>query len=91
MAIARNKAKVATNKAIEEFGIAAETRSSVPIPDDASAEHTGPKTALIRWKGGESLRDRIKEYSRRERFSEQEIIHRALAIGIEQIEREGMN
>lgn len=46
----------------------------------------GPASSLLRWKGEEQLRDRIKSYAKTERYSEQEVMIRALQLGMDQIE-----
>jgi hypothetical protein len=94
MAIARNKK--ADPAAIAAFGAAAESR-----PDDASTpavtkvkrpttatagDDAGPKSSLIRWTDDE-LRDRLIDYSKRERYPLQQVMIEALRIGIEQIEK----
>jgi hypothetical protein len=52
----------------------------------SGAAADGPASSLIRWKGHEELRDRIKGYATEERYSEQDVMIRALRLGMEQIE-----
>lgn len=96
MAIARNKPKDAA--AIAAFGAAAEARPTEEEPTTTPAAKAarsprapqaaddGPASSLLRWKGEEQLRDRIKTYAKTERYSEQEVMIRALQLGMDQIE-----
>lgn len=98
MAIARNRKPPPVDPAaIAAFGAAAETREAAPEPlaparpERAGGRATNPATdgsasSLIRWKGHENLRDRIKGYATTERYSEQDVMIRALRLGMEQIE-----
>ncbi|WP_104081072.1 hypothetical protein [Cryobacterium sp. Y11] len=97
MAIARNK-KPDPN-AIAAFGAAAEARSddaATPAPAKATkvtkpspvaaGEDQRPKSSLVRWTD-EDLRDRLIDYSKRERYSLQHLMIEALKIGLDQIEK----
>jgi hypothetical protein len=55
-------------------------------PRPTQAADDGPASSLLRWKGEEQLRDRIKTYAKTERYSEQEVMIRALQLGMDQIE-----
>ena len=98
MAIARNKKPDAS--AIAAFGAAAEARpddAATPAPEKAtkvtkqSQANTGeeqrPKSSLVRWTD-EDLRDRLIDYSKRERYSLQHLMIEALRIGLDQIEND---
>ncbi|MDN4648508.1 hypothetical protein [Curtobacterium sp. PsM8] len=99
MPIARNKKTEADPAAIAAFGAAAdalppEAPATVqpPIPVKARAQSTGdaPLTALVRWRGHEALRDRIAAYSKATRYPNHAIMLRAMEIGMEHIEKNGM-
>jgi hypothetical protein len=55
-------------------------------PKAAQSADDGPASSLLRWKGEEQLRDRIKTYAKTERYSEQEVMIRALQLGMDQID-----
>jgi hypothetical protein len=55
-------------------------------PKVAQSGDDGPASSLLRWKGEEQLRDRIKTYAKTERYSEQEVMIRALQLGMDQID-----
>lgn len=96
MAIARNK-KPDPN-AIAAFGAAADARpddASAPMPipprvaqlsQPATSDAQGPKSSLIRWTD-ETLRDRLIDYSKRERYPLQQVMIEAMKLGIEQIDK----
>ena len=102
MAIARNTPRKPTDAAaIEAFGAAAEARPQeapaappTPAPEAKAARpakasqtaDSGPASSLIRWKGEEDLRDLIKAYAKAERYSEQDVMIRALRLGMDQIQ-----
>ncbi|TFC93011.1 MULTISPECIES: hypothetical protein [Cryobacterium] len=99
MALARNKKPDAS--AIAAFGAAAEarpddaaaaaaaqartTKVTKPSPVNAGEEQR-PKSSLVRWTD-EDLRDRLIDYSKRERYSLQHLMIEALKIGLDQIEK----
>lgn len=99
MPIARNKKVTADPDAIAAFGAAADalppeapktaepnspTKTLTPTTGDA------PLTALVRWRGHEELRDRIADYSKAMRYPNHAIMLRAMEIGMEHIEKHGM-
>jgi hypothetical protein len=101
MAIARNRKPLTDPAAIAAFGAAAESRpgdepsaapASAPVAKAsrpakaAQSADDGPASSLLRWKGEEKLRDRIKTYAKTERYSEQEVMIRALELGMDQID-----
>ncbi len=95
MAIKRNRPAETPDRlaAIEEFGAAAEARpTDAPTASAAKREPRrasageGAKGSLIRWAGNEELRDRVAEYSRTQRYPQHEVILRALAIGLTELE-----
>lgn len=100
MPIARNKKVKVDPDAIAAFGAAADalpsetakaTEPSSPAP--ASAPVTGeaaPLTALVRWRGHEELRDRIADYNKANRYPIHTIMLRAMELGMEHIEKHGM-
>ncbi len=96
MAIKRNRPAETPDRlaAIEEFGAAAEARpaetQAAPSPTRGARRATtageGAKSSLIRWAGNEQLRDRVADYSRSQRYPQHEVILRALAIGMAELE-----
>ena len=52
-----------------------------------TADNDGPKSSLVRWKGEEALRDRIKQFAKTQRYSEHEIMIRAMAAGMDKLEQ----
>lgn len=102
MAIARNTPRKPKDAAaIEAFGAAAEARpqelpvaAPTPVPAAKAAQRpkavqtagSGPASSLVRWKDQDELRDRIKAYAKTERYSEQDVMIRALQLGMDQIE-----
>jgi hypothetical protein len=99
MAIARNKKVTADPDAIAAFGAAADalpseapkpaepkTPAKAPTPTAGDA----PLTALVRWRGHEELRDRIADYNKATRYPNHAIMLRAMEIGMEHIEKNGM-
>lgn len=102
MPIARNKKVKVDPDAIAAFGAAADalpsetpkaTEPSSPAPAPASAPVTGeaaPLTALVRWRGHEELRDRIADYNKANRYPIHTIMLRAMELGMEHIEKHGM-
>lgn len=99
MALARNKKPDAS--AIAAFGAAAEARpdeaaaatlapakaTKVTKPSPANTgEEQRPKSSLVRWTD-EELRDRLIDYSKRERYPLQQVMIEALRIGLDQIEK----
>lgn len=99
MPIARNRKTTPDPDAIAAFGAAADA-----LPETAGAaqpaapqvktpaQSTGdaPLTALVRWRGHEGLRDRISDYSKATRYANHAIMLRAMEIGMEYIEKNGM-
>jgi len=99
MAIARNKKTTVDPDAIAAFGAAADALpSEAPkpaqpaTPGKAPATRTGdaPLTALVRWRGHEALRDRIADYNKATRYPNHAIMLRAMEIGMDAIEKDGM-
>ena len=99
MPIARNKKVTADPDAIAAFGAAADAlppespKTAEPnSPAKAPTPTTGdaPLTALVRWRGHEELRDRIASYNKATRYPNHAIMLRAMEIGMEQIEKHGM-
>ena len=99
MPIARNKKVTADPEAIAAFGAAAdalpseppkpaEPKSPVKAPTPSTSE--APLTALVRWRGHEALRDRIADYNKATRYPNHAIMLRAMEIGMEHIEKHGM-
>jgi hypothetical protein len=99
MPIARNKKVTADPDAIAAFGAAADAlpsespKSAEPkSPTNAPTPPAGdaPLTALVRWRGHEELRDRISDYNKATRYPNHAIMLRAMEIGMEHIEKHGM-
>lgn len=99
MPIARNKKTTVDPDAIAAFGAAADALpSDAPKPPQpatpAKASATGagdaPLTALVRWRGHEALRDRIADYNKATRYPNHAIMLRAMEIGMDAIEKDGM-
>lgn len=99
MPIARNKKTTADPDAIAAFGAAADALpSDAPKPPQpasptrAAAPGVGdaPLTALVRWRGHEALRDRIADYNKATRYPNHAIMLRAMEIGMDAIEKDGM-
>ena len=99
MPIARNKKVTADPDAIAAFGAAADALpSEAPkpaepkLPAKAPSPTSGdaPLTALVRWRGHEELRDRISDYNKATRYPNHAIMLRAMEIGMEHIEKNGM-
>lgn len=99
MPIARNKKVTADPDAIAAFGAAAdalppespkpaEPKSPVKAPTPSTGD--APLTALVRWRGHEALRDRIADYNKATRYPNHAIMLRAMEIGMEHIEKHGM-
>lgn len=96
MAIKRNRPAESPERmaAIEQFGAAAEARPgetpATPAPEAkprrTPAAGEGAKGSLIRWAGNEELRDRVAHYSKTQRYPQQDVILRALAIGMDELE-----
>ena len=99
MPIARNKKVTADPDAIAAFGAAADALPSEATkaaerksPAKAPTPSTGdaPLTALVRWRGHEELRDRIADYNKATRYPNHAIMLRAMEIGMDHIEKHGM-
>jgi hypothetical protein len=99
MPIARNKKTAADPDAIAAFGAAADALPSEvskppqPAPAAKAAAPTAgdaPLTALVRWRGHEALRDRIADYNKATRYPNHAIMLRAMEIGMDAIEKDGM-
>lgn len=89
--------------AIAAFGAAAELRPEPPastlavkqhttIPratprTPAADEKTPPASSLVRWAGEEELRDRLIAYGRAERYKMQDLMVKAMQIGLDQLEQ----
>lgn len=101
MPIARNKRILKDPAAIAAFGAAAEARPDEPpaaalaptpdakvtrSPKATQPAGSGPASSLVRWKDHAELRDRIKTYAKTERYSEQDVMIRALQLGMDKIE-----
>jgi hypothetical protein len=103
MPIARNKKNPPVDPdAIAAFGAAAElrpepagppaptppTRQRATTPRTASAdEEAPPASSIVRWAGEEELRDRIIAYRRAERYKMQDLMIKAMQIGLDQLEQ----
>jgi len=100
MPIARNKKTEADPDAIAAFGAAADAlppetpeAPRPPAPVRAARMQSAgdaPLTALVRWRGHEALRDRIADYNKATRYANHAIMLRAMEIGMEHIEKNGM-
>ena len=99
MPIARNKKTEADPDAIAAFGAAADAlpaetpaapQPATPVKARAQSVGDAPLTALVRWRGHEALRDRIADYSKATRYPNHAIMLRAMEIGMEHIEKNGM-
>lgn len=101
MPIARNKKTTVDPDAIAAFGAAAdalpseapkapEAAAPAPAPTPAPGAGDAPLTALVRWRGHEALRDRIADYNKATRYPNHAIMLRAMEIGMEHIEKNGM-
>jgi hypothetical protein len=99
MPIARNKKVTADPDAIAAFGAAADALpSEAPKPAEPKSPAKAltpsagdaPLTALVRWRGHEALRDRIADYNKATRYPNHAIMLRAMEIGMEHIEKNGM-
>ncbi|MBF4588398.1 MULTISPECIES: hypothetical protein [unclassified Curtobacterium] len=99
MPIARNKKTTVDPDAIAAFGAAADAlpseareaatpKSQAKAPSPAAGD--APLTALVRWRGHEELRDRIADYNKATRYPNHAIMLRAMEIGMEYIEKHGM-
>jgi hypothetical protein len=71
---------------------AAPQRATDATPARRRGEDTAepPKSSIVRWTGStgdEELRDRLLAYGRRERYTMQELMIRALRIGLDEIEK----
>ena len=101
MPIAKNRKPTPEQQAaIQAFGAAADARPEdvsyvQPVLTSKSVTHhtstprgeEPPKSTLVRWGKNEELRDRVIEYSKRERYSVHDTILEALRLGMEQIEK----
>lgn len=99
MPIARNKKVIADPDAIAAFGAAADALpSETPTPEEprpaakapTPTTSAAPLTAPVRWRGHEALRDRIADYNKATRYPNHAIMLRAMEIGMEHIEKHGM-
>jgi len=102
MVIARNKKNpTADPAAIAAFGAAAEARPATPEPGaptkarapraatlaaQAGEEKAPPKSSLVRWAGEEETRDRLIAYSAAERYKMQDLMVKAMQLGMDQLE-----
>jgi hypothetical protein len=69
---------------------ASESTSVKARPRKAAGEsvrNSGPTSSLVRWSDDElrELRDQLMAYSKRERYSMQEVMTRAMRLGFEQL------
>ena len=103
MVIARNKKNpTADPAAIAAFGAAAEARPATPEPGtptkarasraattaaQAGEEKAPPKSSLVRWAGEEETRDRLLAYSAAERYKMQDLMVKAMQLGMDQLEQ----
>jgi hypothetical protein len=102
MPIARNKKNPPVDPdAIAAFGAAAELRPEAaepPAPTPPAKQRTTtrtpradekapPASSLVRWAGEEELRDRLIAYSRAERYKMQDLMVKAMQIGLDQLEQ----
>jgi hypothetical protein len=99
MPIARNKKTTVDPDAIAAFGAAADALPSAapkspqpatPAKAPAPSACDAPLTALVRWRGHEALRDRIADYNKATRYPNHAIMLRAMEIGMDAIEKDGM-
>ncbi|MEW5093682.1 hypothetical protein [Clavibacter michiganensis] len=63
---------------------------ATPTRRRADGASEPPKSSIVRWTGStgdEELRDRLLAYGRRERYTMQELMIRALRIGLDEIEK----
>lgn len=94
MPIARNKKTTVDPDAIAAFGAAADALpSEAPKPPQSATPAPAgdaPLTSLVRWRGHEALRDRIADYNKATRYPNHAIMLRAMEIGMEHIEKKGM-
>lgn len=102
MVIARNKKNpTADPAAIAAFGAAAEARPATPEPGaptmarapraatpaaQAGEDKAPPKSSLVRWAGEEETRDRLIAYSAAERYKMQDLMVKAMQLGMDQLE-----
>ncbi|PPF66630.1 hypothetical protein C5E16_10935 [Clavibacter michiganensis] len=66
------------------------TTDTTPTRRRGEAAGEAPKSSIVRWTGStgdEELRDRLLAYGRRERYTMQELMIRALRIGLDEIEK----
>jgi len=104
MAIARNKKPADVDQAaIAAFGAAAEVRVEAPRPETQAAvaapqrsarrakasDEAPPQASLVRWADEEELRDRLIAYRLAERYTMQDLMVKALQLGMDQIEADG--
>jgi len=71
---------------------AAPQRTTDTTPTRRRGEDTAepPKSSIVRWTGStgdEELRDRLLAYGKRERYTMQELMIRALRIGLDEIDK----
>jgi hypothetical protein len=66
------------------------TTDATPTRRGGGATSEPPKSSIIRWTGStgdEELRDRLLAYGARERYTMQELMIRALRLGLDEIEK----
>ncbi|RII95467.1 hypothetical protein DZF95_00840 [Clavibacter michiganensis] len=66
------------------------TTDATPTRRGGGATSEPPKSSIIRWTsstGDEELRDRLLAYGARERYTMQELMIRALRVGLNEIEK----
>jgi len=68
----------------------ATTKSRAPRAASASdkngQEKTPPMSSLVRWAGEEETRDRLLAYARDERYKMQDLMVKAMQLGMDQLE-----
>lgn len=62
------------------------SRSSVESPLVAG-EKAPPRSSLVRWSGEEELRDRLIAYAKDERYKMQDLMVKAMQLGLDQLEK----
>lgn len=60
-------------------------RSAAPSVKDGE-EKAPPKSSLVRWAGEEETRDRLLAYSAAERYKMQDLMVKAMQLGMDQLE-----
>jgi hypothetical protein len=66
------------------------TTDATPTRRGGGSTSEPPKSSIVRWTGStgdEELRDRLLAYGARERYTMQELMIRALRVGLDEIEK----